>query len=144
MNRNQIKLWNKPNELLRFSKLTAILAAVLLRFVSPVFAAIENPTIGSLGTGDAGNAAATVFANIWRAIVVMAGIAFIIYFAWGALSWLTSGGDKARVEEAREKISNATIGLILVAASVAITTTIGLLFNIDFLTNLTFEFPEAP
>ena len=60
------------------------------------------------------------------------------------MSWLSSGGDKARVEEAREKISNAVIGLILVAASVAITTTIGLLFDIDFLTNLTFEFPEAP
>ena len=138
------QLWNKPYSPLHFRKLTAILAAVSLRFVSPVFAAIENPAIGSIGSGDAGTAAATLFANIWKAIVVIAGIAFIIYFAWGALSWLTSGGDKAKVEEAREKISNATIGLILVAASVAITTTIGLLFDIHFLTNLTFEFPEAP
>lgn len=123
--------------------LVSLRFALMLAYASPAYADITNPVIGIFGSGDPGNAAATILASIWKALVVMGGIAFILYFAWGALSWLSSGGDKAKVEEAREKISNAVIGLILIAASVAITTTIGVLFNIDFLRDLTFEFPEA-
>ncbi|OGY16850.1 MAG: hypothetical protein A2785_03740 [Candidatus Chisholmbacteria bacterium RIFCSPHIGHO2_01_FULL_49_18] len=54
------------------------------------------------------------------AALIFSSLAFIIYFAWGALSWLTAGGDKAQVETARQRISNALIGLTLVAAAWAI------------------------
>lgn len=38
----------------------------------------------------------------------------------GGIGWITSGGDKGKVEEARNKIVNAVIGLIIVASSYAI------------------------
>ena len=39
---------------------------------------------------------------------------------WGGLEWITSGGDKGKVEGARNKITAAVIGLIIVASSFAI------------------------
>jgi hypothetical protein len=54
------------------------------------------------------------------AVLIFSSLAFIIYFVWGALSWLTAGGDKAQVEAARQRISNALIGLTLVAAAWAV------------------------
>lgn len=54
------------------------------------------------------------------ATLIIAALAFIIYFVWGALNWLTAGGDKTQIEQARQRITQALIGLILVAASWAV------------------------
>lgn len=58
--------------------------------------------------------------GILGASLVAAGIGFILYFLWGAMRWLSAGSDKAQVESARQKITNAFIGLVLVAAAWAI------------------------
>lgn len=55
-------------------------------------------------------------------------IAFLLAFFYlilGGISWLTSGGDKAGVEAARNKIIAAIIGLIIVAATWALFGLIG-------------------
>ncbi len=55
-------------------------------------------------------------------------IAFILAFFYlilGGISWLTSGGDKANIETARNKIIAAILGLIIVAATWAIFQLIG-------------------
>jgi len=54
------------------------------------------------------------------AALVFAGLAFVLYFVWGAFRWLTAGGDKAQIENARSKITNAFIGLVLVAITWAV------------------------
>jgi hypothetical protein len=106
-----------------------------------VYAGITNPVAGPLGTGQPESALATTVANVWRASLVLGSIGFVLYFAWGALRWMTAEGDKAKFEEGRHKISNALIGLILIAASVAIVQLIGRLLNIGFLETLIFDFP---
>jgi hypothetical protein len=55
-------------------------------------------------------------------------IAFIVAFVFlvlGGISWITSGGDKAGVEAARNKIINAIIGLIVVASTWALFQLVG-------------------
>jgi hypothetical protein len=42
-------------------------------------------------------------------------VVFLLYFMWGSLEWLTSAGDKGRLQMARDKITNALIGLIILA-----------------------------
>ena len=37
------------------------------------------------------------------------------YLIWGAIDWITSGGDKAKYESARNKITYALIGLAIMA-----------------------------
>ena len=53
-------------------------------------------------------------------ILIIAGIAAFFYLVFGGIQWITSGGDKAGTEAAREKITAAIIGLVIVAASYAL------------------------
>jgi hypothetical protein len=41
----------------------------------------------------------------------------IAFFLLGAFEWITSGGDKTKVENARNKITSAVIGLVLLVSS---------------------------
>lgn len=43
----------------------------------------------------------------------VAGTAVVIYFIWGAFDLIFSGGDKTKVQDARDKITHAIIGFIL-------------------------------
>jgi len=51
---------------------------------------------------------------------VLAGLMALFYMLWGALSWVTSGGDKDAVGKAREKILAAVIGVLLIIATLSI------------------------
>jgi hypothetical protein len=51
---------------------------------------------------------------------VVAGLAALFYLLWGALSWITSGGDADAVSAARGKITSALIGVVLIVAVLAI------------------------
>ncbi|NTU47168.1 hypothetical protein HGA88_06085 [Candidatus Roizmanbacteria bacterium] len=59
-----------------------------------------------------------------RAFFIVVGLAALLYLLLGALSWVTSGGSKENVEKAREKISAAVIGVILVVVALAIIVTL--------------------
>lgn len=52
--------------------------------------------------------------------IVLAGIASLLYLLWGGFDWITSGGDKTALENARNKITHAIIGLAIVVAVWAI------------------------
>lgn len=73
------------------------------------------------GTGIIG----TTVKNVISLFFVFGGIATLIYFVWGAFDWITSGGDKEKVAGARKKMTNAIIGLILLALSYFIVGLVG-------------------
>lgn len=49
-----------------------------------------------------------------RLAFVAAGILALYYLVTGAISWITSNGEKENVDKARKKIEAAVIGLVLV------------------------------
>lgn len=51
---------------------------------------------------------------------VMAGLLALFYMLWGAISWITSGGEKDAVGKSREKILAAVIGVMLIIATLSI------------------------
>ena len=55
-----------------------------------------------------------------RFFFVLAGISALLYLLWGSLDWITSGGEKEKVEKARGKIMNALIGVIVIVATLSI------------------------
>lgn len=124
-----------------FINITSLLALLAVS-VQPVYARIVNPVIGSCGSGQPETCLAVTLANIWRASLVIGSIAFVLYFAWGSLRIMTSEGDKGKFDDGQKKISNSLIGLILIAASVAIVQLLGTVFNIQFLQTLIFDFPR--
>jgi len=64
------------------------------------------------------------------AVILVAGLATFAYLLYGGLQWIMSGGDKGKLEEARNKITNGLIGLAIVASSWAIYLLIDYFFGI--------------
>lgn len=64
------------------------------------------------------------------ALVVVA-LVFFAMLIWGGLRWITSRGDKTEVENARNQITNALIGLAIVFVAWAIITLINNLFGVN-------------
>src|SRR3990167_4802784 len=62
--------------------------------------------------------------------MLLAALAVFIYLIWGGFEWITSGGDKAGVENARNKITAALIGLVIVASAWAIMRLVEFFFGI--------------
>ena len=47
-------------------------------------------------------------------------IIFMAIFLWGGMEWLTSGGDKGKIQNGRERIMQALIGLSILSLGAAI------------------------
>ena len=128
-----------------------ILTVGALFFINtnPVFAtnstkSITNPVIGKFGQPSGDNKEGTVFityiVTMWRAALTIGGVVVLGFYIWGAFEWLTSGSDPKGAEKGRNRILNATIGLILLVSTFTIISFVGnLLFNKEFnLMQLTF------
>jgi len=72
-------------------------------------------------------------AILWRSVVTLGGVAFLIFLIWGGIEWLTAGGDKDRLSTAQKMISNAFIGLAVLIGSFAIASFIQYAFKINIL-----------
>ena len=66
-----------------------------------------------------------------RLIVVVAAIIFFFILVIGGIRWIASGGDKAQTEAARNQITAALVGLVIVFAAWAILALVKVFFNVD-------------
>ncbi len=108
----------------------------------------KNQTLGRIGgTGgglgpfanieltltEAGNILENVLSAVIGLITVATSLWFMLQVFLGALSWVSAGGDAQKVEGARERITNAIIGLIIVVAAWSLVGIIGTLFGLKIL-----------
>ena len=63
--------------------------------------------------------------------MVIAAIVFFFILVIGGIKWITSGGDKGQTETARNQITAALVGLVIVFAAWAILQLIKSFFGID-------------
>lgn len=92
------------------------------------FGTIEPPEalknfIGKDPTGATG--LSRFFTNLVALMYVLAAVVLIFMLMWGAWDWMTSEGDKEKLESAKKKIVNALIGILLFAAAFAIIQVLG-------------------
>ncbi|MBU1326585.1 hypothetical protein KKB64_00160 [Patescibacteria group bacterium] len=106
---------------------------------SPLLGGGDNPTAEGANKGIGG-----LISGVIGAMLVVSFVIAIFYFMTGALSWITSGGDKAKLESAREKIVNALIGLIVVAATWAVAVLVGQFLGLEGFTKGSFMLPVYP
>jgi len=66
-----------------------------------------------------------------RLVVVAAAIIFFFILVIGGIRWIASGGDKAQTEAARNQITAALVGLVIVFAAWAIVALVKVFFNVD-------------
>ncbi len=63
--------------------------------------------------------------------LVIAAIVFFFMLVVGGIRWIMSGGDKGQTEAARNQITAALIGLVIVFAAWAIAQLVGTFFGVD-------------
>jgi hypothetical protein len=69
-------------------------------------------------------------------IIVIAFLAALLFIVLGAFQWITSGGDKQKVADARNHIIAAVIGLIVIALSFVIINVVISALGLGSLTNI--------
>ena len=67
-------------------------------------------------------------------LLIVTALAFFLYFVLGGLQYIYSGGDKAGVEEAKNRITAAFIGFFIVVVAWAVLRLITYLFGIEGIT----------
>lgn len=55
-----------------------------------------------------------------QGVMIIALLSVFIFLIWGGIEWITAGGEKTKVEAARNKITSAVMGLVVLAASLAV------------------------
>ena len=77
---------------------------------------INGQTIAGVGGMPTGGISQT-FGTIsdFTGLFVLVGVLLALFvLIWGGFSWITSGGDKQKVNQARDKIFYAVVGLVLI------------------------------
>lgn len=89
-------------------------------------------TISVVRTNDAGVESISRLISAAFGVALLLAVIFVFaQLIMGGYSWISAGGDKAKVEEARTRITNALIGLAIVAAAWALIIVIGKFFGVD-------------
>ena len=71
-------------------------------------------------------------------ILVVAAVVFFFMLIIGGVRWISSGGDKGQTEAARNQITAALIGLVIIFAAWAIVQLLQALFGVSLLGNIGF------
>lgn len=78
----------------------------------------------------------SVVNNILIIVLTVAVVISLFFLIWGGIKWITSGGDKAGVEAARNHVVAAIVGLVIALLAFFIIQIVGGLFGIG-ISNLT-------
>lgn len=105
----------------------------LIAQVDPISNWVLPSGYGGNANGDGVSAFTNYVVLLWRTLIIVGGMATIVFLLWGAIDWIMSAGDEGKVSSARHKMTGAVVGLAILAASVAIVDLIGTLLGIDLL-----------
>ena len=118
-------------------KLLTLATSAYLLSVSAVFAVDDTINLGN-AQNKRGVAAATplgtIVSNTITIVFTIAALAVLAFMVLGAFNWITSGGDKEKVDKARKTITNALIGLALLGLAFLILRVVGQIIGFDVLT----------
>lgn len=74
--------------------------------------------------------------NIITLVFILAIIIVLFMLIWGALEWITSGGEKEAVAGARNRIISALIGLAVLSVAFALANVAGQFLGFDILSTI--------
>lgn len=83
----------------------------------------------------------TLIQSLLTITLGIVGLLVFVFLIWGGVEWVTAGGDKSKTESARQKITNAIIGLAIVAAAFAISKVLSTFLGINVGTDI--KLPSA-
>lgn len=80
------------------------------------------------------------FVTVWRALIIVGGLATLFNLVTGALEWITAGGEQTKVQHSRNRMMEGLFGLAILVGSFAIIQVLGSIFKFDIL-KITFPTP---
>lgn len=109
-----------------------------------VFTPLAHAAIVECGSGPfakicnlSGDKFSGVFGQILTFAFIIAIIIALAFLIWGGIKWVTSGGEKGGVEEARNHVIAAVVGLIIVFLSYFILNLVVYFFTGQSINNIT-------
>jgi hypothetical protein len=103
-----------------------------------LLAQIHNPVLpNAIGGGNnpdytqGGSALGSIISGLVGALFIAGFLLSFIYLIMGGYKWTTSSGDKTKLEAARDEITNAIIGIIVVGSAYALTTIVAQFFGLE-------------
>ncbi|MFH2118381.1 MAG: hypothetical protein ABII10_01445 [Candidatus Paceibacterota bacterium] len=98
-------------------------------FTPPTTAYTEGSDVG---TGALDNLELFV-SNIIGFLTALGSLFFVVQFVIGAFQWITSEGDKGKLEKARNQMLHGAMGMIIIIISYSLIGLLGSLLGFDFL-----------
>lgn|SRR3989344_6047701 len=115
----------------------ALSSAFYLAAATPVFADVLDAGVKQAeGTINPNTSIGNIVTFAIAAIIVIATLFALLYIVLGAFQWITSGGDKQKVADARNHILAAVIGLVIIALSFVIINVVITALGLGSITNL--------
>jgi hypothetical protein len=94
---------------------------------SDAYSANSNTSAGALSNLE------TFLSTLIGVITVIGSIFFIVNFLLASLAWITAAGDSGKIQSARDRMLQSTIGLIVVVGAYGIVGLIGTIVGLDIL-----------
>jgi len=107
--------------------LLTILLPVQIEAQTPVTVNINPPTAGVNPNVDVG----IILTNALTILFFVAALVVVFMVVLGAFQWITAGGDKDSLGKARERITQALIGFVILALAWLIVKVVGDFININ-------------
>lgn len=80
---------------------------------------------------------------LFQAVIIVAGLGTFAFLILGGIQFLTSGGEKVQVEAARNRITYAIVGLLIIVGTFALTRIIETVFGISIVSGICWPGPLA-
>lgn len=121
----------------RFIKSTWLAAQTLVFSAAPALA--QDIQLTPKGDGPekfgqlTGLTVGGIVSGLVKLVLIIAALVFFFILVIGGIRWILSGGDKAATEGARNQITAALVGLVIVFSAWAIIQLINTLFGINII-----------
>ncbi len=79
----------------------------------------QGKFVGSTATDNTAGFA-VFLSEIMQAVMVVAALLLLLYLLWGAIEWITAGGEQSKIQSARDRITQAIVGILVLASVVAL------------------------
>jgi hypothetical protein len=93
----------------------------LTAFAQDLGRGMLDTAAGSKGAGYRETEIESIIGTVISAVLALLGVIFLALIVYGGYMWLIARGDEGKVETAKDTISRAVIGLVIVLGAYAIT-----------------------
>jgi len=107
---------------------------LLAQLHNPVLPEIIGGSKTGANTDQGGTALGAIITQLVGALFIAGFLLTFVFLIMGGFTWITAGGDKTKLEKARDEITHAIIGLIVVGASYALAALVANFFGLDLKT----------